>query len=130
MGPNKLGSYGVTLFGVVGAYFLCRYQSARIDHYERERKKWRKGAVGECLVADLLGALSDDYAVINGVTTKSGDLDHIVVGPDGVFAIETKNWRGLVSSTGTGELKQNGQSVRNSRSAISFGGQWLFANRC
>jgi hypothetical protein len=101
---------GLAIVGVVGAYFLSQYQMRQIDHYERERNKWRKGAVGECMVADVLSALSEEYSVINDVTTASGNLDHVVVGPTGVFAIETKNWRGLVASTGTGELKQNGQA--------------------
>jgi uncharacterized membrane protein YuzA (DUF378 family) len=101
---------GFALLGLAGVSYLCRYQSRQVDRYERERKNWRKGAAGEFMVADVLGALSDDYSVINGVTTASGDLDHVVVGPTGVFAIETKNWRGLVASTGTGELKQNGQA--------------------
>jgi len=102
---------GFALLGLVGAFYLCRYQSRRIDQYERERKNWRKGAAGECMVADVLGALSDDYSIINDVTTASGNLDHVVVGPTGVFAIETKNWRGLISSNGNGELKQNGEQT-------------------
>jgi hypothetical protein len=101
---------GLALLGVVGVFYLCRYQSSRIDSYERDRMNWRKGTLGECQVADLLSSLSDEYSVINDVTTASGNFDHVVVGPTGVFAIETKNWRGLVSSTGTGELNQNGQA--------------------
>jgi hypothetical protein len=99
------------LLGLAGVFYLCRYQSRRIDHYERERKKWRKGAVGECMVADALGALSDEYSVINDVTTPSGNLDHVVVGPTGVFAIETKNWRGTVTADTDGELVLNGVST-------------------
>jgi uncharacterized membrane protein YuzA (DUF378 family) len=100
------------LLGLAGVFYLCRYQSRRIDQYERERKNWRKGSVGECIVADILSALSDDYFVLNDLTTASGNLDHVVVGPTGVFAIETKNWRGLVASAGNGELKHNGQPTR------------------
>jgi hypothetical protein len=99
---------GFALLGLAGAFYLCRYQSRRIDHYERERKKWRKGAVGECMVADVLGALSDDYWVINDVSTPSGNLDHVVVGPTGVFALETKNYRGTIAADNDGELVLNG----------------------
>src|SRR6266404_805044 len=101
---------GFALLGLAGVFYLCRYQSRRIDHYERERKQWRKGAIGECMVADVLGALSDEYWIINDVTTASGNLDHIVVGPTGVFAIETKNWRGTVTADGDGELMLNGSA--------------------
>lgn len=107
-GRTSWAHIGSILLGLVAAFYLCRYQSRRIDHYERERKKWRRGAAGECVVADVLGALSDDYCVINGLTTDSGDIDHVVVGPTGVFAIETKNWRGTVTADGGGELVLNG----------------------
>jgi hypothetical protein len=99
---------GFALLGLTGVFYLCRYQSRQIDRYERERKNWRKGAAGECMVADVLAALSDDYSVINDVTTASGNLDHIVVGPTGLFSIETKNWRGRVTADGKGELISNG----------------------
>jgi len=99
------------LLGVVGAFYLCQYQSRQIDHYERERKKWRKGAVGECMVSDVLSALSDEYWVINDITTDSGNLDHVVVGPTGVFAIETKHWRGTVAAGSDGELVLNGKAT-------------------
>ena len=97
--------------GAITAFYLCKYQTRRIDHYERERKNWRKGAVGECMVADELGTLSDEYWVINEVTTVSGNLDHVVVGPTGVFAIETKNWRGTVAADSDGELVLNGKTA-------------------
>ena len=103
---------GFALLAAVGAFYSCKYQAQRIDRYERERKNWRKGAVGECMVADVLSALSGDYSVINDLTTASGNLDHVVVGPTGVFAIETKNWRGLVTSDGNAELKQNGEQIQ------------------
>lgn len=102
---------GFALLGAVAAVFLCRYQTRRIDHYERERKKWRKGAVGECVVADVLASLSDEYWVINDVMTVSGNLDHVVVGPTGVFAIETKNWRGTIAADNGGELILNGNGA-------------------
>jgi hypothetical protein len=107
-GQTGWAYFGFALLGLGGAFYLCRYQSRRIDHYERERKNWRKGAAGECMVADVLAALSDDYSVINDVTTASGNLDHIVVGPTGVFALETKNYRGTIAADNNGELVLNG----------------------
>jgi uncharacterized membrane protein YuzA (DUF378 family) len=109
---------GFALLGLAGVFYLCRYQSRRIDRYERERKKWRKGAVGECVVADVLSALSDHYSVINGLNTASGDIDHVVVGPTGIFAIETKNWRGTVTADGAGDLVLNGLSTPQVRKFV------------
>ncbi len=38
-----------------------------------------------------------------------GNIDHIVVGPTGVFALETKNWKGHVSLSGPGILTVDGK---------------------
>jgi hypothetical protein len=29
-----------------------------------------------------------------------GDIDHVVLGPNGIFVLETKNWKGTVSCNG------------------------------
>lgn len=65
------------------------------------------GAIGEQKVVRALEALSDEYHVINdfnktfrkamynqrtGQAIQSIQLDHVVVGPSGVFVIETKHW--------------------------------------
>jgi hypothetical protein len=69
----------------------------------------RKGAVGEAVVALILNDFPDDYYVIHGLATPQGDLDHVAVGPTGVYLIDTKNWKGIVSSDGKGELLVNGK---------------------
>ena len=102
------GFLAMGLMGVVGAFYVCRFQSERIDRYERERMNWRKGALGEHAVLNTLESLSDRYFVLNDVRTANGNLDHIVVGPTGLFAIETKNWRGLVTVNEQGKLLTNG----------------------
>lgn len=62
---------------------------------------WRRGWVGEQKVTEtLLAGLSDEYSLFNNVMLKDrkgGDIDHIVVGPSGVFVVETKNFRGKIS---------------------------------
>jgi hypothetical protein len=61
---------------------------------------WLQGARGERVVADLIGMLAPlGYRVIHGIeyTDANGythDIDHTVVGPTGVFTIETKAWNG------------------------------------
>ncbi len=67
---------------------------------------FRKGADGMTLTADALTNLPDSYAVFHDVTHPSfgGHIDHIVVGPTGVFAIETKDWRGMITLSGQGIL--------------------------
>jgi hypothetical protein len=53
--------------------------------------------------------LPDDFYVIHDVATAHGNLDHVVVGPTGVFIVDAKNWRGIVTSDGRRELLLNGR---------------------
>ena len=70
-----------------------KLRNDKADANEYERKK--VGNKGEQIVRDHLDHLdSGDFAVINGPVLKFGstkkEYDHIVVGPTGVFCIETK----------------------------------------
>lgn len=84
----------------------------RLDELERERESMRKGAVGEKSVALTLSKLPDEFRVVNDVATPTGNLDHVVIGPTGVFVIETKNWRGIIDADGKGELTWNGKGLK------------------
>ena len=60
---------------------------------------WLKGVSGESQVQQALKELEPlGYRVINDVDMGRGNVDHVVVGPTGVFAIETKNRGGRVVS--------------------------------
>ena len=56
-----------------------------------------KGARGEEKIAGILATLPDAYHVFNDFTVGRNHVDHVVVGPGGVFAIETKFWNGKVT---------------------------------
>lgn len=61
--------------------------------------KLEAGLEGERQVAELLAAtLDDQWTLISGVVPKGlpGDIDHVLVGPAGVFAIEVKHWAGRI----------------------------------
>jgi hypothetical protein len=100
---------------LVGVLILVsRYTLRRLDTLDRERDMMRKGTEGETKTATLLGALPDEYSVIHGLNTRCfGDLDHVVIGPTGVHVIDTKNWRGVIESDGTGELLLNGSPLKS-----------------
>jgi hypothetical protein len=57
---------------------------------------WIKGAEGEMVVSEYLNELSRKYIILNDVTLPGhyGNIDHIVLGPNGIFVIETKNFSG------------------------------------
>ncbi len=54
------------------------------------------GARGEERVANVLAELPASYHVFHDFMAAGGPVDHVVVGPAGVFAVETKNWRGRI----------------------------------
>ena len=65
---------------------------------DRRLGNFLKGAKGEEWVAHELAFLSSDYTVFNGLRLGGGkqNFDHIIIGPAGVFVVETKNWKGSV----------------------------------
>ncbi len=57
-----------------------------------EEEKLAAGATGEQLVADALGRmLDDDWILFRGYRNRRGEIDHVLLGPRGLFAIEVKN---------------------------------------
>ncbi len=63
----------------------------------RHVERFFKGARGEERVAGILHALPNHYHVFNDFLAGNSHIDHVVVGPAGVYAVETKNWRGEVT---------------------------------
>jgi len=63
---------------------------------------WLGGSVGEKMVTEELRGLDDSYILLNGVVVppNRGDTDHIVVGSNGVFVVESKNYGGRISCDG------------------------------
>src|SRR5262245_56573068 len=72
----------------------------------------RKGILGEEAVAEVLVGLPSTYWVLHGVWTGHGDVDHVVIGPTGVFAIETKAWEGTFYRR-RGQLYCNGKPAQH-----------------
>lgn len=63
----------------------------------RRVERFFKGARGEEKIAGILATLPDAYHVFNDFTVGRSHIDHVVAGPGGVFAIETKFWNGTVT---------------------------------
>jgi Nuclease-related domain len=66
---------------------------------------WRHGAAGERRTARLLDRLTrDDYVVFHdlAVPGSPANVDHLVVGPTGVFVIDSKQWTGSVQQRADG----------------------------
>ncbi len=79
------------LLVAVAAFVLLLWGDRRLGNF-------LKGAKGEEWVAHELAFLSSDYTVFNGLRLGGGkqNFDHIIVGPAGIFVVETKSWKGSV----------------------------------
>jgi hypothetical protein len=97
-----LFTFHIGLVEEVGAVFLLVLLGA-FYFYLRRYHIYNGGYAGEKQVANLLThSLNDDYYLLNDLYLRDGggDIDHIVLGPNGVFVLETKNWSGNVSCNG------------------------------
>lgn len=63
----------------------------------RRVERFFKGARGEEKVAGVLAGLPEGYHVFNDFKAGSGYVDHVVLGPTGIFSVETKCWAGEVT---------------------------------
>jgi hypothetical protein len=100
----------LTVFAILPAmWLLTKWGNKKLDALDKKRAAMRRGAAGEIHVGNLLADFPDDFCVVNDLTTPFGNLDHVVVGPTGVFVLDSKNWRGAVSADGKGELLLNGE---------------------
>lgn len=82
--------------------FLAASHGAAVRQDGRESKAIKAGLRGESKVAqELARGLDNAHYVFNDLSLRSGfrraQIDHVVVGPGGVFAIETKNWGGRIT---------------------------------
>jgi len=86
---------------MVGIRYLAS-KGRRLDF-----EPWFVGASGESQVRQALRELEQlGYSVIDDVDKGHGNVDHVVVGPTGVFAIETKNRGGRIVAGPDGLLNK------------------------
>jgi hypothetical protein len=62
----------------------------------KDGDRWYRGALGEIAVGRSLSRLDSDWVVLHAVPVGRGDadIDHVIVGPAGVFTVNTKNHSG------------------------------------
>ncbi|GLI27712.1 hypothetical protein ARHIZOSPH14_19540 [Agromyces rhizosphaerae] len=85
----------------------------------RAAEPWYVGALGELEVARRLERLGDGWHVLHSVPvgTAGSDLDHVAIGPGGVFTINTKHHRGASVWVGARRILVNGQRTDHLRNA-------------
>ncbi|MBU1250524.1 MAG: NERD domain-containing protein [Actinobacteria bacterium] len=85
-----------------------------------DARAWYRGALGERAVARRLAALGGEWVVIHGIPigNRGSDIDHLVIGPSGVYTINAKRHIGAKIFAGGGSIRVNGhptQYVRNAQ---------------
>jgi Nuclease-related domain len=89
----------------------------------REAVAWRRGSVGERRTAQLLGPLErHGWAVLHdlAVPRSRANLDHLVIGPGGVFVIDSKQYRGRLQLDPSGGLWHGRYPLAPTLQAVSF----------
>ncbi len=100
---------------------VARRQREKAARLERSAELWQRGADGERATAAALDALPRQYwTVLHDVAWPGrprANIDHVAVGPPGVFVIDSKNWSGAVT-LGSGVLRQSGRSRASSVAGV------------
>ncbi|HET9861502.1 MAG TPA: nuclease-related domain-containing protein [Nocardioidaceae bacterium] len=93
------------------AHEVARRAREKAERLQRRAELFERGAEGEQATADVLAVLPAGWTALHDVrwpNRRLANIDHIVVGPGGVFVIDSKNWSGHVSIE-DGRLRQNGR---------------------
>jgi hypothetical protein len=94
-----------------------------VDPLAPAARSWFKGVRGEQRIGSELELLGPEFTVLHAVPIGRGetDVDHIVVGPTGVFSINSKNHSGQRVFVGGGSFIIGGQRTPHIRNSLSEG---------
>jgi Nuclease-related domain len=107
----------VAALAVAAAGWGLRFRSSP------EAVAWRRGAVGERRTGRLLDRLErHGWAVLHdlAVPRSRANIDHLVIGPGGVFVIDSKQYRGRLQLDGSGRLWHGRYPLAPTLRAVSF----------
>jgi hypothetical protein len=88
---------------------------ARLLRRRTEADPWRTGLLGERIVGKELGRLArHGWRTLHSIPLPrlNADIDHLLIGPGGVFTINTKNHRGAKVWVGDDSARVNGGDPR------------------
>jgi len=89
---------------IVGIYFIIK-----IMRLGKEWKNHKLGRDGEIIVGEFLERLREKgYKVFHDFVKEGFNIDHIIVGPRGVFTIETKT----ISKKGNSKILYDGVDIK------------------
>jgi hypothetical protein len=91
---------------------VARRAREKAERLNKRAEQFEQGADGEAATAAVLATLPPGWLSLHDVRwpgRRLANVDHVLIGPGGVFVIDSKNWTGRISLDG-GHLRQNGYS--------------------
>jgi len=88
-----------------------------------EALAWRRGAAGERRTARLLGPLEQlGWVVLHdlAVPGSRANIDHLAIGPGGIFVVDSKQYRGRLKLDPSGRLWHGRYPLAPTLQAVSF----------
>jgi hypothetical protein len=96
----SLGLPGVLAIGA--AYLLAmKHLEKKGSTAVKRSQDAERGTEAEKKVGDFLDSLPEGNFVIHEFDSGQGNIGHILIGPKGIFTIDTKSHRGVVEFSGT-----------------------------
>ncbi|HEY6933070.1 MAG TPA: nuclease-related domain-containing protein [Marmoricola sp.] len=89
---------------------IARKRREKAERLSRVADRYDRGAAGEEATARALAGLPADWTVLHDVRwpgRRAANIDHVAIGPTGVFVIDSKMWAGTVTVIND-VLRQNG----------------------
>jgi hypothetical protein len=111
---------GVAVAGLVG--WRLRFKPSA------QARAWQRGAHGEQQTARLLDRLGrDGYQVLHDLAMPDSpaNVDHLVIGPSGVFVIDSKQWTGQVHQSSDGLVWHNHYRLDSTLTTIRWQAETL-----
>ncbi|MGE0308178.1 MAG: NERD domain-containing protein [Acidimicrobiia bacterium] len=93
---------------------------------ESEADNWERGADGEAHTAARLAWLPPGFVALHDlrVPRHKANIDHVVIGPTGVWVIDTKTWAGRLTQ-GSGTLWQGRRPIRHETATVRWEAEQL-----
>jgi Nuclease-related domain len=111
----QAGLLGLVLAALVG--WRLRFRPSE------QARTWQRGAAGERHTARLLDRLTrDGYVIFHdlAVPGSPANVDHLVIGPTGVFVIDSKQWTGSVHQSADGLAWHNHYRLDRTLEAVRW----------
>lgn len=92
----------VPLYGAIVALAAAAWVLSALFEVPSHVLAWQRGAIGEEETANALAKLPSSFVVLHDrrIPRSNANIDHIVIGPPGVFVVETKRYSGRLTVRG------------------------------